>query len=442
MGAESLPTEVYRAMEVLRRAHDAKVACLVVQDAYPVWSKDSPAPPANILDQAVIGATWALSDGGNHVLRGENVVVAAGNGRQGCAVLFGTSTLGKATIDTVTADVRNFLSSYHVGRADEPPALKPVAEPDGVPTWLIPATVDGVSFAFADAAARLTGHSTAVVVRDPAAQTASVVAVSEGADRRLLRTIVAPTSAAGRACMGDVTTTGAGATDLLGGVRTNRRQRREGGIALSLRNGREGVGALVVFGPHETMDARTQDRLHELAREGGPVLGRAVVSQNADRRGLVDDVTGQLNQEALERAMREYINGRCAVVCVDIDQFHDFERPIADAALRHVARIVRGQLREYDVPARIGGLGFALFLPHTALHHAFGVADRVRIAVNESVFDYGEKRKLTCSFGVAGMPDTVESVEDLLGAADTALEEAKAAGENVVVAAKRREASP
>ncbi|MCZ6917100.1 MAG: GGDEF domain-containing protein [Gemmatimonadetes bacterium] len=438
MGAQSLPTEVYRAMDVLRRAHDAKIACLVVQDAYPVWSRDDPAPQANVVDQAVIGATWALSDGGNHVLRGENVVVAAGNGRQGCAVLFGTSTLPKATIDSVTADVRNLLSNYQVGRSEEPPPLKPVEEPRGAPAWLVPKTVEGVAFSFANAAAQLTGHATAVVVRDPAAQTASVVAVSEGADRRLLRTIVAPTSAAGRACMGDVTTTGAGATDLLGGVRSNRRQRQEGGIALSLRHGREGVGSLVVFGNHETMDPRIQDRLQELAREGGPVLGRAVTSQNADRRGLVDDVTGQPNQQALERAMREHTNGRCAVVCVDIDQFHELERPIADAALRHVARVVRGQLREYDVPARIGGLGFVLFLPHTALHHAFGVADRVRIAVHESVFDFGEKRDLTCSCGVAAIPDTVESVEDLLSAADSALEEAKAAGENRVVAAKRR----
>ena len=58
-----------------------------------------------------------------------------------------------------------------------------VAAPKGPrypPTWLIPQTVEGIGSSLADTVRRVTRCPAAVVVRDPATETASVVAVSAG----------------------------------------------------------------------------------------------------------------------------------------------------------------------------------------------------------------------------------------------------------------------
>jgi diguanylate cyclase len=123
----------------------------------------------------------------------------------------------------------------------------------------------------------------------------------------------------------------------------------------------------------------------------------------------------------------------CSLVCADIDQLAEVDPGMVNAVLRQVATIFRNSLRNYDVPARIEGEGFALFLPGTMLENAVKVADRVRVAVSESQFDLGWKHTFTCSLGVASVPDTVSDVNDLLAAAEAALEKAKSGGRNHAV---------
>ncbi len=89
----------------------------------------------------------------------------------------------------------------------------------------MPESVDAVAFGLCEAAHKLTGKPSAVVVLDPTTQIASVVAVSAGTDRRLLHSVIAPSSAVGRACMGDITATATGMKDLMGDTRPNRRVR-------------------------------------------------------------------------------------------------------------------------------------------------------------------------------------------------------------------------
>ena len=134
--------------------------------------------------------------------------------------------------------------------------------------------------------------------------------------------------------------------------------------------------------------------------------------------------------------MREHASGPCSLLSVNVDQLNGLAPPAASAALKHVARIFRRSLRDYDVPARVGDENFALFLPDTPFHHAFEVADRVRIAVSEEVFDWaGGEHLLTCSFGVASVPETSETTEGLLEAASVALQEARREGGSRISAA-------
>ena len=306
-------------------------------------------------------------------------------------------------------------------------------EPRYRPTWLIPQTVEGIGFRLADTVRRVTRRLAAVIVRDPATETASIVAVSVGVDRRLLGSVVAPGSAVGRACVGDVTAYGMG-VGLLGCKRRDRRQREDQGAAFSLIYRNRSIGAIVVFAPPELVDRRMNDYLASLAKQAGRVIGRALSAQVTEHRGLIDDITGQPNREGLEQALRDMIGIECSLVCADIDQLAEVDPGMVNAVLRQVATIFRNTLRGYDVPARIEGEGFALFLPDTVLENAVKVADRVRVAVSESQFDLGRKHTLTCSLGVASVPDTVSDVKDLLAAAEAALEKAKAGGRNRVVA--------
>ena len=238
----------------------------------------------------------------------------------------------------------------------------------------------------------------------------------------------------GRACVGDVTAYGMGPGGLLGDKRRDRRQREDRGVAFSLIDGSRSVGAIVVFAPPELAGHRMNDYLVSLAKQAGRVIGRALSAQVAEQRGLIDDITGQANREGLEQALRDMIGIECSLVCADIDQLAEVDPGMVNAVLRQVATIFRNTLRDYDVPARIEGEGFALFLPDTVLENAVKVADRVRVAVSESEFDLGWKHTFTCSLGVASVPDTVSDVNDLLAAAEAALEKAKAGGRNRAVA--------
>ncbi len=433
----SLSANTQHGLDVLRRAHGALAACLVQPDAEPLWSKGDPLPPRRIQDRIVAGATAASGDGLDHVLREDNLIVAAGDGRLGAAVVFRGSDARASLVQAVTHDLRTLLADYQIEQTRARIALP---APLNTPPWLVPESVDTVAFGLCEAAHKVTGKPSAVVVRDPTTQIASVVAISAGADRRLLNTIVAPSSAAGRACMGDITTTGSGMGDLLGETRANRRAREARGTAFPLRNGHPGVGALVVFGLPKKVDSSLTDRITAMAREAGPVMRRVTAVRASEQRAFIDDLTGQSNQRGLERAVQEHREGSCSLLCVDINQFDQLPETARGAALRHVAMIFRSTLRDYDVSARLREEKFALFLPDTPFHHAFTVADRVRVAIGNSLFNPGgARRPLTCSIGVASVPETVPGVDRLVAAAVKALDVAKTEGNDRVGALPPRQ---
>ncbi len=292
----------------------------------------------------------------------------------------------------------------------------------------LPQTVKSIGVALADAVLKTTCCPAAVVVRDPATQTASVVAASVGTDRRLLGMTATPESAAGRACVSELTIHARGAQDLLGGLRGDRRQREEHGVALSLLDGRRSVGALVVFAPPELIDRTVHEELAELAGRAGALIGKNVAVRFSKQLGLIDAVTGQPNSPGLERVMRASISRRCSLVSLAVDEFQALDTDAARNVLRQIAAVLRNSLRDYDVPAHIRRGEFALFLPDVALDGAVTVADRVRRAVKASTQGLDGKHPLTCSFGVAAFPDTVSDTEALLTAAVGAREAARESG--------------
>ena len=131
-----------------------------------------------------------------------------------------------------------------------------------------------------------------------------------------------------------------------------------------------------------------------------------------------------------------------ALVYADIDRFKSLNdtlgHPAGDAALVHFARIIREQIRAGDVPARIGGEEFAVWLPETGLDLGGRIAERIRIKLGTTAWDWrGRQWPLSASFGVAACPETSRSLDNLPAQADSALYVAKRSGRNRVEKAGR-----
>ncbi|MFN3394452.1 MAG: GGDEF domain-containing protein, partial [Candidatus Thermochlorobacter sp.] len=106
---------------------------------------------------------------------------------------------------------------------------------------------------------------------------------------------------------------------------------------------------------------------------------------------------------------------------------------LGDEVLKKVARLIRQECRETDIPARFGGEEFAVLLPRTDKDEAKAVAERIRKAIEDEVFINQEKQpggNLTASLGIATFPHDATSEEELISVADIALYEAKARGRN------------
>jgi len=95
-------------------------------------------------------------------------------------------------------------------------------------------------------------------------------------------------------------------------------------------------------------------------------------------------------------------------------------------------------LRHYDVPARFGGEEFSILLPETPPDQAFEIAERIRRAVAERLYDVetsSEPIRATVSIGVAGYPKDAQDPNALIHQADLAVYRAKLQGRNRVLGA-------
>uniref|UniRef100_A0A831UDS4 diguanylate cyclase n=1 Tax=Geobacter metallireducens TaxID=28232 RepID=A0A831UDS4_GEOME len=127
-----------------------------------------------------------------------------------------------------------------------------------------------------------------------------------------------------------------------------------------------------------------------------------------------------------------------SLVILDIDYFKKindtYGHQEGDRVLTILADIVRRRLRSYDLAARYGGEEFVLLLPETPVNEALSIAERLRVEVQEHVFDGSlQGLVITISLGVATYPSSrVESIDSLFRQADEALYRAKQGGRNRV----------
>lgn len=184
--------------------------------------------------------------------------------------------------------------------------------------------------------------------------------------------------------------------------------------------------------------------MQSLAVQAQTALENARLHEVVEQQASTDELTQLANRrrftEVLEREQRriERFGGNVAVVLADLDDFKRvndrFGHQAGDAVLVMCAEVMRAELRDIDLPARIGGEEFAIVLPETDLEGAVALAERIRGSLGERRLRVGHGRPLrvTASFGVAAQHAGEDA--DLLVLSDAALYRAKRRGKNRVVA--------
>ena len=195
-----------------------------------------------------------------------------------------------------------------------------------------------------------------------------------------------------------------------------------------------------------------------LLREGDKIqIGRSTVLRYAVQDELDESFHESLVSSALRDPLTKLFNKRylldrldselkfarrhetwLTLMMIDIDHFkliNDTHGHLAgDAVLVHFANVLQHSVRNEDVVSRWGGEELAIVLRATPIDPAVALGERLRKLVEQTlVVHKGHQLRATISIGVAGFPQAkVETVEQLVEAADQALYRAKNAGRNRV----------
>jgi len=209
---------------------------------------------------------------------------------------------------------------------------------------------------------------------------------------------------------------------------------------------------LLLYPPAGGFDKETQKLAEWVAAQAGIALENARLHEEVRRQATTDELTNLVNRrrfiEALETELERarMFDSPVSVILADLDDFKrindEYGHHGGDRALTSFGELLRSQVRDFDVAARLGGEEFAILLPQTTAEAAAVVARRTRDMLAASPMTVSEHAsvRLTASFGVAESAPGQTS-DQLLRRADEALYAAKRAGKNRFVVDSTAEVS-
>ena len=209
------------------------------------------------------------------------------------------------------------------------------------------------------------------------------------------------------------------------------------------------LGSIVTKSTDNILSAKEISYLEQLTNQTATTISRANIYAEILKHATLDALTGFNNRRQLEERIKQEVSSAkrqkrnlCAIM-TDVDFFKSandtYGHAVGDLVLKTIARVIKMQLRDYDIAGRYGGEEFSIILPYTKLSEAQMVAERLRKAVEKTKIDISKVNSdvteknigVTISLGVAEY-STDDDENTLLQKADKALYKAKENGRNRV----------
>lgn len=177
----------------------------------------------------------------------------------------------------------------------------------------------------------------------------------------------------------------------------------------------------------------------ELATELSLLFENSDLFKNIKREAVFDHLTGLYRPKYFYDRIDEELKfiEKAAFIYIDFDYFKEindtYGHLTGDKVLEIAGKIIRKNLRSTDIPCRLGGDEFIIFLPEMDRQKAMKVANRILSHFkNHPIIINQTKLHLSLSAGISIFPDDAKDRETLLALADKALYKAKEMGRGIV----------
>lgn len=179
------------------------------------------------------------------------------------------------------------------------------------------------------------------------------------------------------------------------------------------------------------------------------VLGSIHLRRVSRHRSVRESLTGLFNRRYLEDTLQRELH-RCrrnkqslGIIQMDLDGLAEFNRRLGrsagDRLLQAIAGLLQSTFRGSDAACRIDDDTFVILLPEADLNDTRRRAEELRemVATLELPLPEGATAGIPASIGVAAYPDLAVSSDELLLAADSAVQLSRDSGGNAVTVAQR-----
>ncbi|HDS09766.1 MAG TPA: diguanylate cyclase [Firmicutes bacterium] len=218
------------------------------------------------------------------------------------------------------------------------------------------------------------------------------------------------------------------------------------GVPMLSRDKVLGVIAVQNFEQESVYDENDENVLKTIANQAAVAIKNAILYEEMKVLSNTDGLTGLYNSryfweflpKELDRALR--YKRKLSMAIFDLDNFKTYNdtygHQVGDFLLKKVSAIIQKLARKVDFCARYGGEEFVVLLPETDKEGALIFAERVRKAIEKTIFKYKYESivvKMTVSGGVSTFSPDIYEPRDLVKYADSALLKAKTDGKNNIV---------
>jgi diguanylate cyclase (GGDEF)-like protein len=227
-------------------------------------------------------------------------------------------------------------------------------------------------------------------------------------------------------------------------------QAREEGIrsiiCLPLASGEHRLGVIFFYrSDRDHFDVEEIELIRTFSSLAAHAIGNASVHARTVDLAQTDGLTGLFNRRRFDQRLHDEVvraqrtQKTFAILLFDLDRFKPvndtYGHLVGDTVLRATAAVLKREVRDIDMAARIGGEEFMVLLPETGAEAAHQVAERIReaIAAEPISLEDGTTLRVTASVGVAIFPRDATAELLLVEKADRALYMAKRDGRNRTV---------